>query len=235
MKNLKNMKNRLKYKSKLNRSGFIIADFLFAFVMVIGVGIFMFALTFSLATVEVAQYILWSTARNYAAGSLSAPQALIDAENKFKNLSEEFPLLTNAGGNSAWFELSSDDLKIGELDTIDPTFNITEEDKRNEFRMPWTGASTTLNLKLFSSLNLPFLGPVATDKSAFTFPIRAFVIRNVSQRECQSFFYDNKRYDLGFKNLEDRKLAPNDFGLTMPPNNSGNGGIENGFGEDNGC
>ncbi len=45
------------------------AEFLFAFTMVIGSGILIFALTFALTTVEIAQYIVWSTARAHAVGN----------------------------------------------------------------------------------------------------------------------------------------------------------------------
>jgi len=115
-----------------NNSGMLIADFLFAFVMVIGIGIFMFALTFSLATIEVGQYIVWSTARNYSAARYSETVANSEATDKFKALAEQFPLLTNSGGSSSWFELSADDLRIGELDTSDPTLNISSEDAKKQ-------------------------------------------------------------------------------------------------------
>ena len=222
------MKNQQWKKSKKNNSGFIIADFLFAFVMVIGIGIFMFALTFSLATVEVAQYIVWSTARNYSSGQLSALVANKRAKDKFNKLIDLFPLLTNSDGSSGWFELSKDDLIVGELDTEDPSFNISSDDKRNMDRQPWTGASTTINLKLFAGLQLPFLGKVAKNPDTFKFPVRAFIIRNVSVQECQNFFYV-QRFSDGFKKLEDSKLAPAAWG---PIFNGCNG---SGCGEDNGC
>lgn len=217
-------------KSKLNKnnSGLIIADFLFAFTMVLGIGIFMFALTFSLATIEIGQYIIWSTARNYSAGQISELVAKDTAEKKFDALISQFPLLTNSDGNSSWFELSREDLKIGEIDTIDSSLSISDDDKRNNYRQPWTGASTTINLKLFSNLKLPFIGPVTSNKSVFKFPVRAFIIRNVSQVECQNFFYgNNTRWEEGFKNLENGKLAPAAWGRTFL--------CGGGCGEDNGC
>jgi hypothetical protein len=214
-----------------NNSGFLIADFLFAFVMVIGIGVFVFALTFSLATIEVGQYIVWSTARNYAAGNISEKIANSQAIDKFGFLIDQFPLLTNSDGNSSWFELSKDDLRVGELDEIDPGFNISSDDKKNNFRQPWTGVSTSINLKLFAGLNLPFLGKVANDQSAFKFPIRAFLLRNVAIDECQRFFYSpTARYSNGIMKLEGGKLAPAAFGPdSCSKSNTG------GCGEDQGC
>ncbi|MBY0452416.1 MAG: hypothetical protein K2P92_05220 [Bdellovibrionaceae bacterium] len=216
-------------KSKKNNSGFIVADFLFAFVMTISVGIFIFTITFSLATIEIGQYIIWSTARNYASANINESEAREQAERKFENLRGQFPLLTNSEGTSGWFDISRTDLKIGELDQIDSDFDskITPNDQVNDNRQPWTGASTTINLKLFSNLQLPFLGRVTQDKKDFTFPVRAFIIRNVSRDECTSFFDKTKRYDLGIKALEGGKLAPAAFGPAP--------GSTLRMGEDNGC
>lgn len=215
---------------KLNNSGFIVADFLFAFVMVIGVGIFIFGFTFSLATIEVAQYIVWSTARNYSAANEEPGLSDIQARKKFSTLSAKFPLLTGNGSDAPWFELNEADLIIGNLATDDPDFGISQGDKTNEFRQPWTGVSAKINLKLFAGLQLPFLGKVAQDKSLFEFPVRAFIIRNPSAQECQRFFYSqNYRWLEGIKKLENGKIGPS-FSV-MPI--VGVGG--SGYGEDNGC
>lgn len=214
-----------------NNSGFIIADFLFSFVMVIGIGIFIFGFTFSLATIEVNQYIVWSTARNYAAGNIAEPNAKASAELKFKNLTAKFPLLTGNGSDAPWFELKA--LVLGDLSVKDSGFALPATDKTNEFRQPWTGASATLNLKLFSKMKIPFLGsvtPSGSDPSTtgFEFPIRAFIIRSPSTEECQQFFYQFKRWDKGIKLLENGNLGPT-FS-TMPIV-----GGQQGYGEDNGC
>ena len=221
-----NSHRRIQY----NNEGFIIADFLFSFVMVIGIGIFMFLLTFSLATVEVAQYIIWSTARNYSAAHKTPAEAEIQARAKFGELIKLFPLLTNSDGESGWFELSEDDLVIGNLDIIDNKFSISSSDKRNEYRQPWTGVRGIIKLKAFANLNVLFLGKVSMDANSetFNFPIRAFIIRNPSRIECVGFFYVN-RYPNGIKTLEQNKVAPAAIGLPA------NLGSENGFGEDNGC
>ena len=203
------------------------ADFLFAFVMVIGIGIFIFGFTFSLATIEVAQYIVWSTARNYSAANEEELGAVIQATTKFNNLSAKFPMLTGAGSNSPWFELKEDGLVIGDLAVKDPSLGISDGDKTNDFRQPWTGVSAKLNLKLFASLKIPFVGKVAENPELFEFPVRAFIIRNPSAQECQRFFYIN-RFNEGIKKLEKGKLGPDFSSLGVL-------GVKNGYGEDNGC
>lgn len=193
-------------KFKSDQSGFIIADFLFSFVLVISCGILVFAFTFSLATVEIAQYIAWSTARNYSTANIDPNTARLNAERKFQNLANKFPLLSGSGP-SPWFSMSAP--VIGDLAKIDTDLiSVLQGDKFNkdssgQMRHPWIGVKTNLELKLLSGLKIPFMGPIAPDKSLFTFPIRAFVLRHPSQKECYSFFSKEKRYDQGISKLND--------------------------------
>lgn len=198
------MKFIKKQKPFLNNSGFLAADFLFSFVLVIGCGIIIFALTFSLATVEVAQYITWSAARAYSAGNLTQADSELAGRTKFKNLALKFPLLTGADGNSSWFTLS---LKVvGDTAYTGLTGPVDEKNKSTgaipENRQPWTGVSAELEWKLFKSIQLPFLGKIAAQGSdTFTFPIRAFLLRNPSQEECLQFYAD--RFDKGILHLNE--------------------------------
>lgn len=224
------MKNRLKYNPIHSSSGFIIADFLFAFVLVLSIGIFIFGITFSLATIEVAQYIVWSTARNYSTANVTEAVANTNAHTKFQNLTAQFPSLTGNGEADPWFELLETNLVVGDLSVLDNQLKseISADDKKNRDRQPWTGASAKIYLKLFAGFKIPFLGKVAKDKADFEFPVRALIIRNPSQEECRNFFY-NQRYGEGIKKLENITLAPtSDANFPAPA-------TLNGLGEDNGC
>ena len=215
-----------------NNSGFITADFLYSFFMILGIGLLIFGLTFSLATIEVGQYIVWSTARNYSAANKNEAAAKQAAQKKFRNLSAKFPLLTgNGSSGDPWFELLESNLIIGDLADLDSQLgsDLTAEDLKNKDRQPWIGASTKIKLKRFAGLQLPFLGNVAQDKNAFEFPIRAFILRHPSQSECKDFFYKN-RYENGIKKLENSTVA-NDTKAQFETIES----PANGFGEDNGC
>lgn len=231
-KNTLKNKNTVKFSPLKNQRGIIIADFLFAFVMVIGIAIFIFAMTFSLATIEIAQYIAWSTARNYAAANVTKEVAEQNARDKFKNLIAHFPLLTGVGSDSPWFRMSEDNLVVGDnlADGIDTELSFSGDDRNNDFRQPWTGARMKIMLSLFAGLKVPFLGKVAEDPTLFEFPVRAFIIRHPSQVDCQNFFY-GKRFTEGIKRLEESRsggpLAP-DSAFVAPP-------IFGGYGEDNGC
>lgn len=215
-----------------NQSGLIIADFLFAFVMVIGIAIFIFAMTFSLATIEIAQYIAWSTARNYAAANVDKLDAAQNATKKFENLTAHFPLLSGEGSDSPWFRMEKDNLVIGDnlADGADSDLGLSGDDRNNDFRQPWTGVRMKIMLSLFAGLQIPFLGKVAEDPTLFEFPVRAFIIRHPSRNECQNFFY-GKRFPEGIQKLEETRfggpLAPTSV-FTAPPTLGG-------YGEDNGC
>lgn len=226
------MKKTKDFNPLQGNSGFIIADFLFAFVLVISIGIFIFGLTFSLATVEISQYIVWTTARNYSAGNTNEAAAQINARKKFTNITAVFPSLTGNGSADPWFELLDTNLVVGDLSVIDPSFSglITADDKTNRFRQPWTGASAKIYLKLFAGFKIPFLGPVAANQNDFEFPLRAFIIRHPSQEECRNFFY-SQRYSEGILKLENGLLAVPVRAANFPVG----GTTLDGLGEDNGC
>lgn len=212
MKKNIHLKNNF-YKNKKNfsinnSSGFLVADFLFSFVLVISCGIIIFAMTFSLATIEVAQYIVWSSARSYSAANLKASDSKTAGENKFNNLAAKYPLLTGVGGtgSSPWFELTGFD--VGDNASAGLSQVNIANSIGTENRHPWTGARANLHLKLFESIKIPFLGKIATDASVFTFPIRAFILRNPSQEECLNFFKTENRFDQGIKKLENWNSLP---------------------------
>lgn len=222
------MKKPFKKNLLQNNSGFIVADFIFSFLLVLGCGVVIFGLTFSLATIEISQYIVWSTARNYSAANLSEPDALKQATMKFNNLADRFPLLTGRGANgSPWFILNG--LQIGDLGApgVDPDLvSKLAGDKENkdqngagERRQPWIGAKADLELKLLAGIKVPFLGPITTDTTKFTFPIRAFVLRHPSQKECYDFF--GKRFTQGIQKLEPQMNSVGNASSYVPMEDNG--------------
>ncbi len=228
-----NLKNSIHSKS-----GFITADFLFSFVLVISIGIIIFTISFSLATIEIAQYIVWSSARAYAAGNLTEAASIKQGEDKFNALAAQFPALTGSG-SSPWFTLG--EFKVGDLTKggLDADFISTVpslSDQTNNFRQPWTGARAVLDLKMFGTMKIPFLGKMIADPNLLKIPVRAFLIRSPSTDECKIFFYLN-RYKEGIKKLSftDRSastiLSPTSA-IDLPIEATNN---QMGYGEDNGC
>ena len=229
--------NRTRKNNLLSNSGFIIADFLFSFVLVIGIGIVIFGLTFSLATIEIAQYIVWSSARNYVAANDSEALSVTSATLKFNNLSKQFPLLTGQGNTgSSWFLLNNfivGDLAVKDQEFIGKMGSDITNISNGEMRQPWTGASAKITLKLFAGLRIPFLGKITNDPDKFSFPVRAFIIRSPSTKNCQTFF--EKRFKEGISQIDRFNLIQNTANVAAPPNQ---GAVDQAYGkgqEDNGC
>lgn len=196
------------FSKRKNQSGFIVADFLFSFILVLGVGFLLFALSFSLAAIEVAQYLVWSSARAHASADKTEAQSRINATNKFENLALAFPLLTGRGATGTpWVSMSAP--LIGNLADIDQDFkskvssgaDLANRTGNGQIRQPWIGVKSDVNLELFSKVQFPFIGPITNDPSKFKFPVRAFLLRHPSQEECKKFYSD--RYQKGIKKLGD--------------------------------
>lgn len=186
---------KIKNKKYLNQNGFLAADFIFSFVLIISCGIIIFALTFSLAAIEVAQYITWSAARSYSAGNFTAGDSNKDGLTKFNKLLRAFPLLTGSGGSGTWFKLDTpvpgDNIHRAIIDVSPQNYARGSTENRH----PWTGFTAQFELKLFGSIQIPFIGKITEDGSAFRFPITTFMYRNPSKAECESFF--NRRCSEG--------------------------------------
>lgn len=191
-----------------NQAGFMTAEFLFAFTMVIGSGILIFALTFALTTIEIAQYIVWTSARAHAVGNIDAESSIKAGETKYANITAAFPLLTGNGADSPWFKMPSvnnkGDFLVGDLsdqikrkDSAIDKFNSSEPG--GEARQPWIGIEASIDLILLSGLQVPFLGKVTETPEDFKFPIRAVLFRHPSTKECQNFF--NNKFTMGVKAL----------------------------------
>lgn len=215
------------------------AEFLFAFTMVIGSGILIFALTFALTTVEIAQYIVWSAARAHAVGNIDAAEAVKSGENKYRNLTAAFPLLTGNGSDSPWFKMpkveDKGDLVIGDVsdsirkkDTAIDSANAAEPG--GEVRHPWIGVESSIELKLLSGLQVPFLGKVTETPDEFKFPIRGILFRHPSTIECTNFF--KNKFTQGVKIIPDENS-----GMQLTPWKSLSGGADTAYApmEDNGC
>ncbi len=182
------------------------AEFLFAFTMVIGSGILIFALTFALTTVEIAQYIVWSSARAHAVGNKDTDASIKAGETKYSNLTAAFPLLTGNGSDSPWFKMPAvtdkDEFFVGDIsDMMKKTDGAIDKanaaEPGGEVRHPWIGVESSINLILLSGLNIPFLGQVTETPEEFKFPIRGILFRHPSTQECLNFFQN--KFNQGVK------------------------------------
>lgn len=214
------------------------AEFLFAFTMVIGSGMLIFALTFALTTVEIAQYIVWSAARAHAAGNKVPGDSRTLATIKYTNLTAAFPLLTGEGADSPWFKMpkanEANDFAVGDIsDMIKKKDSAIDKDNASEpggeARHPWIGVESSIDLILFKGLQVPFLGKVTESPQEFKFPIRAILFRHPSYEECRDFF--KEKFTQGISQL------PQEPAWKNSPLNQGDARVPEKYAtiEDNGC
>lgn len=215
-------------------SGFITAEFLFAFTLVIGCGILIFVFTFTLTSLEIAQYITWSSARSYAVGNLSEAESIKAGKSKFKKLSALFPLLTGEGNSSPWLYLNEDPL-VGSAVELNIKTSSSQKniDSGQQIRHSWDGVSGFISLNLLSGLRIPFLGRIVPANETITMYVRSHLMRHPSQKECYEFFAD--KFSKGVLNLKTPKNLSSggsepEWKNLPPPANALIGMIE-----DNGC
>lgn len=165
------------------QKGFITTEFLFAIVIAFGMSMLTFAMTFTLSTVEVAQYIVYSAARAQAAGNLDKQSQIDEARLKYDSLATDKKL--SSLFSNGWFSIS----KKSELE-VKPGSGGATANFGNDYQKggydTFQGVRTTFIAKILE-LNVPFLGKVTPDDGGFKTRILALMIREPSHQECVEF------------------------------------------------
>lgn len=160
-----------------NQSGFITVDFLFAFILILGFSAILFALTFTLTVVEIAQYSTYASARvYYGANKTEAQQkqAALDKYNDLINKNKVFsPLFKNG-----WFKVQPEPF-VGNAATIMPEYG---QNPMNSF----FGVSTIFNAEILK-MQIPLFGATDPNDKGFKTTIASYLGREVSSMECAAF------------------------------------------------
>lgn len=183
-----------------NQRGVVTMEFIFALVISAGLAVLLFSVSYTLAVVEVTQYVAYSAARAHL-GSNKDPAAQKKAAiDKFKHLVAGKSAISSIyAGN--WFEIvKPDELAVrGGASADGKTFG---EDLAGGSDLPnrnwFQGVSVTLKAKILT-MNLPLLGktdPEGQDGNAFSTRLNAILIREPSQKECKDFF-EKRRTAIG--------------------------------------
>lgn len=167
----------------MNQNGFVLTEFLFAIFIAFGLTILTFALSYTLSTVEVTQYIVYSTSRAHAAANFDKLSQQAVARKKYEQLINDsaFKSLYTNG----WFEVS----KPATLEIKSGAGENFEQDYGSSVRKNLQGVRTTFKANLLE-MQLPFLGDVTPDEDnddGFVTKINALIIREVSHSECLDF------------------------------------------------
>lgn len=178
-----------------NNRGMMTADFIFSLVLAAGISIVLFAMTFTLSMVEVAQYFAFASARTMSGADVSPDQQRQSALSKYDSLikNRTFSSLFSKSEGS-WFQLG--DLQVGiEKDAFRDNYGEgdTNYDPRRSF---FSGVKFDFTPKLLS-LRIAFLGSTTAggDASQLRTTINAIMLREPTFKECMDEFV-NKRYDM---------------------------------------
>lgn len=167
-----------------NERGLLTLDVVFSLVLVCGVGVVLFALSFTLTAVEVAQYVAFSTSRDYYAADVSEDAQKEAAQAKYAELmgAASGSLPTKGNGvnqvlKKSWFEIEPNWGKFADI--YDAEDDINAEN--------FVGSRFSLISKLLN-IEIPFFGETAGNSKAFQTFITSFIGREPTQNECISFY-----------------------------------------------
>jgi len=172
------MLNKKKLKIKKLNKGVLIIEFLFVFVVSLLFVIYFFLLSMTFVQIEVAQYIAFSTSRQYFLGNQNLNLQRRYAEIKFNELTTEDTdkrLLLEA---PSWWDLT--------LAEISSNIYSTGEEDVGLFE----GVLLNFTAKVIR-IQIPFLRGSSGDVD---FQISSSLGREPTIEECQSFFRQKKNF-----------------------------------------
>lgn len=182
---MRNNGNIKKLKLKTDEAGFVAAEFVFALTMAAGIGIALFAITYTLTVVEVAQYIAFATSRAQIAAHIdidSQEKRGLDTYNLLKKNDVFKRLFSFKKNSTAWFSLPpTPEQKLGRnVSDVFSEYPITNN------RVPSTGVRIRFVSKILN-LKLPLLGRLmGEDSEGLSANVTSFLMREPTQKECQT-------------------------------------------------
>lgn len=156
--------------------GFITVDFIFGLLLVSALSAVLLSLCFTMAVVEVAQYVSFASARTYFGAHLTSDLQQKLSDQKFEE-AIKLPFLQGLfKGN--FFDLKY--VRTGDFREEYPP-RSGNEDRNDTF----IGTRLELTVKILN-FRLPFFGTVA-EEEGFKFNIQSFLAREPSFEECHNF------------------------------------------------
>ncbi|MBE8221287.1 MAG: hypothetical protein HAW60_01000 [Bdellovibrionales bacterium] len=186
---MKNNNKNLFYKNLSSEKASISVDFLFSFVLVMGLTYLILALSLTLSFIEVTQYITFSAARSYYASHNTPQDQEQQAKNKYNSLRKD-TAWSHFFDKISWFKIDSADNVVFILsDSISKNHEYANKDTGGQPGM-FQGVSTFFISKLLD-FSLPFIGKTKgaeeQKESGFRTKISSFLGREPSALECKDF------------------------------------------------
>ena len=170
-----------------SQQGFLTVDFLFAIIACIGCLMFLLRISISLVSAQVAQYIVYSSARAHSAGDISKQDQIDAGELKYKTLLKEAGLVAGLLTPGESIQKSG---VIGNFNSI----YSPPEDGSAESGTPFIGARSEIKLPRLG-MTVPFLGKTSDGEEEFKANVSAMIFREPSSEECQTFYKKENRYE----------------------------------------
>lgn len=180
--------NRIKKLNQINQKGFLTVDFLFAIIACIGCLMFLLRVSISLVSAQVAQYIVYASARAHSAGDVTKQEQINAGELKYKNL------LKDAGLVAGLLTPGESIQKSGVIGNFNNIYNPPAEDGSAESGTPFIGARSEIKLPRLG-MRIPFLGKTSDEEEEFKAKVAAMIFREPSSEECQKFYKKENRYE----------------------------------------
>lgn len=168
-----------------NQRGIATLEYLFAFILVGGFSFVLLALSLTLSTVEIVQYMTFASARAYYAGNTTSVAQAQAGQAKFEALSGD-PVLAPFFKNG-WFSLDRKTLAVGSVAKVNPDFaSYRQDDADNLFY--GTAIYLVANVLDFQ---VPFFGATTRistgGKEGYGAYIGSYLGRETSYLECDNF------------------------------------------------
>ncbi len=180
-------------KTLKDQKGIIAADYLFAFVIAMGLFMVLFALSFTLSITSISQYIAFSASRSFAPSHRDIEMQEALARNKFNELKNSpvfSPLFTNG-----WFNLEIESIRPGLASGRSFSDEYNDRlDGGGERRTPSVGIRLHFVSRIMNFRN-PLLGDAqGEDESGFESRITGFMNREPTAQECLNQMRREVRY-----------------------------------------
>ncbi len=176
-------------KTLRSQSGLVTLDYLFAFILVGGFSLLLFALTTTLSTVEIVQYITYSSARNFYASHVTPKRQFDSAVQKYNDLTRN-PVISPLFKNG-WFSLEQTTFTVGSVSKTNPDFQKYQQDDQNNL---FHGTAVYLVMNVLD-FNVPFFGPTSRindggKKEGYGAYIGSYLGRESTFSECEQTMKD---------------------------------------------
>jgi len=171
----------------MNNRGSLTVEMIFGLMLAFGVGLVLFAVSFSLTTIEIAQYMSYSAARVQIAARKDLSSQEQQAVAKFKSLQSKI-----FGPNAeAWFAFGNPHTWTSSI--WSQNFNIDNALNTGAGVFDWSpnqGFGFELTLKLLG-IKVPFLGQ-AGKNDEFDIFISSLLMRHPNDVDCKAFWGENR-------------------------------------------